>query len=195
VKLLRYGEKGFEQPGVLDGDGNIRSLAPIITNIDAAAFGSLSSAISKISIGSLPICPAGTRVGAPLSKPGKIVCIGLNYKAHALEAGMAIPTEPVVFLKAPSSLSGPYDPVILPANSSKCDWEVELGVVIGRAAKNVPTIAALDHVFGYCVVNDVSERSYQLDVCRPCYLRSFSMGAVREPFPLACRSRPAARLD
>jgi 2,4-diketo-3-deoxy-L-fuconate hydrolase len=163
VKLVRYGEKGFERPGVIDSVGNIRSLASIVADFDPATLGSLSAALSSWSIDNLPTCPAGTRLGAPLSKPGKIICIGLNYKAHAVEAGMAIPTEPVIFLKAPSSLSGPYDPVILPANSSKCDWEVELGVVIGRPTKKIPASAALDHVLGYCVVNDVSERSFQLE--------------------------------
>ncbi|MEH2563226.1 fumarylacetoacetate hydrolase family protein [Bradyrhizobium sp. AZCC 2289] len=163
MKLVRYGEKGFERPGVIDSVGNIRSLASIVADFDPATLGSLSAALSSWSTDNLPTCPAGTRLGAPLSKPGKIICIGLNYKAHAVEAGMAIPTEPVIFLKAPSSLSGPYDPVILPANSSKCDWEVELGVVIGRPTKKIPASAALDHILGYCVVNDVSERSFQLE--------------------------------
>jgi 2-keto-4-pentenoate hydratase/2-oxohepta-3-ene-1,7-dioic acid hydratase in catechol pathway len=163
VKLVRYGDKGFEQPGVLDGEGNIRSLASIAARFEPATLDSVSAAFTNRSIDDLPICPGGTRLGAPLSRPGKIVCIGLNYRAHAVEAGMAIPTEPVIFLKAPSSLSGPYDPVILPANSSKCDWEVELGVVIGRTAKKISPGAALDHVLGYCVVNDVSERSFQLE--------------------------------
>lgn len=163
MKLVRYGQKGFERPGVLDGDGNVRSLASIVPDFDPAALGSLPGALSNLSIDSLPICPTGMRLGAPLSRPEKIVCIGLNYRAHAVEAGMPIPAEPVVFLKAPSSLSGPCDPVILPANSSKCDWEVELGVVIGRTAKKIPASAALDHVLGYCIVNDVSERSFQLE--------------------------------
>lgn len=163
MKLVRYGQKGFEKPGVLDRDGNIRSLAAVVADFGPDVLESLSKTPPDWSIDDLPVCDAGVRLGAPLSKPGKIVCIGLNYRAHAIEAGMAIPTEPVIFLKAPNSLSGPYDPVVLPANSSKCDWEIELGVVIGRRAKKIAPSAALDHVLGYCIVNDVSERSFQLE--------------------------------
>lgn len=163
MKLLRYGQVGSEQPGVLDGSGNIRSLSSVVDDLGPATLDSLQAKLAQLSIESLPLCPPGTRVGSPIARPGKIVCIGLNYRAHAVEAGMQIPLEPVVFLKASSSLSGPYDPVILPANSSKCDWEVELGVIIGRKAKRVSPGAALDHVLGYCVVNDVSERAFQLE--------------------------------
>nr|WP_249788393.1 fumarylacetoacetate hydrolase family protein [Bradyrhizobium sp. G127] len=163
VKLLRYGKKDFEKPAALDRDGNIRSLASLVDDFNPDTFEALANAPPDWPIDDLPIGTAGARLGAPLSKPGKIVCIGLNYRAHAIEAGMPIPTEPVVFLKASSSLSGPYDAVVLPVNSSKCDWEVELGVVIGRRAKRVTPSAALDHVLGYCVVNDVSERSFQLE--------------------------------
>ncbi|MCW5297793.1 FAA hydrolase family protein [Herbaspirillum lusitanum] len=163
MKLLRYGQVGSEQPGVLDRSGNIRSLSSVINDLGPATLGSVQAKLAGLSIESLPLCPPGTRVGAPIARPGKIVCIGLNYRAHAVEAGMPIPLEPVVFLKASSSLSGPYDPVILPVNSSKCDWEVELGVIIGRKAKRVSPDAALDHVLGYCVVNDVSERAFQLE--------------------------------
>lgn len=163
MKLVRYGKMGFEQPGVLDRDGNVRSLASIIADFNPDAIEEISRTPPEWSVDDLPVCDADIRLGAPLSKPGKIVCIGLNYRAHAIEAGMAIPTEPVIFLKAPSSLSGPYDPVVLPSCSSKCDWEVELGVVIGRRAKKIPASTALDHVLGYCIVNDVSERSFQLE--------------------------------
>lgn len=163
VKLVRYGDKGAERPGVLDHEGNIRSLALLAADFTPDTLEKLSQTPPDWSIDDLPVCDAGVRLGAPLSKPGKIICIGLNYKAHAAEAGMAIPTEPVIFLKAPSSLSGPYDPVVLPSNSSKCDWEVELGVVIGRRAKKIAPSSALDHVLGYCIVNDVSERSFQLE--------------------------------
>lgn len=163
MKFLRYGPVGSEKLGILDHEGNIRSLHSFAENSDAATINSLATVLRDFPIGDLPICPSGTRLGAPIPRPGKIICIGLNYKAHAVEAGMPIPDEPVVFLKASSALSGPYDPVILPTGSSKCDWEVELGVVIGRTAKRISPSAASDHILGYCIVNDVSERAFQLE--------------------------------
>lgn len=163
MKLVRYVEKGREMPGVLDAEGAVRSLAGLIDDISPATLPSLASALGAVSISNLPLCSPGLRLGAPFARPGKIVCIGLNYRAHAREAGMPIPEEPVVFLKAPSALSGPFDPVVLPNGSAKCDWEVELGIVIGRTAKRASVETALDHVFGYCIVNDVSERAFQLE--------------------------------
>lgn len=163
MKLVRYGEKGRERPGLIDADSNIRSLASVIDDFSPTTLELLPAALSGLSIIDLPICPPNSRLGAPFLMPSKIVCVGLNYKAHALEAGMDIPDEPVVFLKAPSALSGPFDPVILPLDARKCDWEVELGIVIGRTAKNVSAQSALDFVLGYCIVNDVSERAFQLE--------------------------------
>jgi len=162
LKLVRYGERGRERPGMIDDDGILRSLASLISDFTPKSLESLLDVLASARTSSLPICPPGSRLGPPILTPSKIICVGLNYRMHAIEAGMAIPSEPVVFLKAPSSLSGPHDPVMLPPQAAKADWEVELGVVIGRSAKTVSIEAAPTHILGYCVVNDVSERAFQL---------------------------------
>jgi 2-keto-4-pentenoate hydratase/2-oxohepta-3-ene-1,7-dioic acid hydratase in catechol pathway len=162
MKLLRHGAKGAEKPGLLDRNGIIRDLSGVIPEIDGAALGADALArLSGLDPSSLPEIPQGTRLGAPLARPMNFICIGLNYADHAAETGSPIPKEPIVFLKAPSAYSGPFDDVTIPRGSTKTDWEVELGVVIGSYASYVPEHDAMDHVAGYCVVNDVSERDYQ----------------------------------
>jgi 2-keto-4-pentenoate hydratase/2-oxohepta-3-ene-1,7-dioic acid hydratase in catechol pathway len=164
MKLLRYGACGVEQPGMLDAAGNIRALAGIVPQLDASSLAPHQlHAIARVPIESLPIVAGNPRLGTPYTGIGKFIAIGLNYSDHAAEAGLAVPTEPVVFMKATSCIVGPNDDVMLPRGSAKTDWEVELGVVIGRTARYVPEEQALDHVAGYCVVNDVSEREYQME--------------------------------
>ncbi|MBU6165476.1 MAG: fumarylacetoacetate hydrolase family protein [Alphaproteobacteria bacterium] len=163
MKLLRYGPRGGEQPGVLDGDGRIRSLAGIVADIDGALLARLPDALAGVDITTLPLVADGTRLAEPVAGVGKFLCIGLNYSDHAAEAGMAVPTEPIIFMKATSSIIGPDDDVLLPPQSQKSDWEVELGVVIGREARYISREAALDHVAGLVLVNDLSEREYQLE--------------------------------
>jgi 2,4-didehydro-3-deoxy-L-rhamnonate hydrolase len=164
MKLLRYGPAGAELPGVLDDQGRIRALSPLIADFTAA---SLSPAalreIASHNIELLPIVPGKPRLGTPYRGIGKFIAVGLNYSDHAAESGMAVPSEPVIFYKATSCIVGPDDDVMLPRGSLKTDWEVELGVVIGSRARYVSEADALDHVAGYCVVDDVSERAYQLD--------------------------------
>jgi ureidoglycolate lyase/2,4-diketo-3-deoxy-L-fuconate hydrolase len=147
---------------MLDADGCIRDLSGLIADIDAQALASLQR-LNVASAGSLPLADTDVRIGPPLARVGKIVCVGLNYSDHARETGQAIPSEPILFLKAPSSIVGPNDDVVLPPDANKGDWEVELGIVIAREARYVPLASAMDYVAGACVVNDVSERSYQLE--------------------------------
>ncbi|KQT83852.1 fumarylacetoacetate hydrolase family protein [Aurantimonas sp. Leaf443] len=162
MKLLRFGEPGAERPGLIDRDGAIRDLFPILPEIDGAALSPASlAALAALDPGRLPLAPAGARIGPCVARPGKFICIGLNYADHARETGKEPPPEPIVFMKATSALSGPYDDVEIPRGSTKTDWEVELGVVIGAPAKYVAEEGALDHVAGYCLVNDVSERAFQ----------------------------------
>jgi 2-keto-4-pentenoate hydratase/2-oxohepta-3-ene-1,7-dioic acid hydratase in catechol pathway len=164
MKLLRYGEPGRERPGLLDADGDLRDLSRQIPDLAGAALlpdglrrlGALDPSI-------LPKVSGSPRIGPCVASVGKLVGVGLNYRDHARESGMAIPTEPVLFFKATSALCGPYDDVEIPLGAAKTDWEVELGVVIGRPAKYVGEERALDHVAGYCIVNDVSERAFQLE--------------------------------
>jgi 2,4-didehydro-3-deoxy-L-rhamnonate hydrolase len=164
MKLLRFGEPGQEQPGILDEHGNIRSLAGIINDIDGGSLGSeLLQQLREIDTTTLPQIDADTRLGPCVGKVGKFMCIGLNYADHAAEADMAIPTEPEVFTKATSAISGPNDNVIQPRNSQKLDWEVELAIVIGRHCAYVSEADAPDHIAGYCLCNDVSERVFQLE--------------------------------
>ncbi len=163
MKLLRFGPKGQERPGLLDAAGRIRDLSSKIPDIDPAALSDGLAALRGIDPESLPLVEGEVRLAEPVGKVGKFLCIGLNYSDHAAEAGMAIPAEPIIFTKATSAIIGPNDPVLLPPASVKSDWEVELGVVIGREARYVPKEAALDHVAGLCVVNDLSEREYQLE--------------------------------
>jgi len=163
MKLLRYGPKGQEKPGLLDGEGKIRDLSGVVADIDGALLASGLGALKALDIASLPVVADGVRLAEPVARVGKFICIGLNYSDHAQEAGMPIPAEPIIFSKATSSIIGPNDDVHLPPRSVKSDWEVELGVVIGKEARYVPLDRAMDHVAGLCVVNDLSEREFQLE--------------------------------
>jgi 2,4-didehydro-3-deoxy-L-rhamnonate hydrolase len=164
MKLLRYGPKGKEKPGILDKDGKIRSLAKIVKDIDGDAISPAGLAkIKKANIAKLPVVPGKPRIGACIANPQKFIAIGLNYSDHAAESGMQVPPEPVVFTKQVSCLSGPNDTVMLPPKSKKGDWEVELGVIIGRRAKNISEKDAMKHVAGYCTINDLSEREFQAE--------------------------------
>jgi len=162
MKLLRYGPKGQEKPGLLDKDGNIRDLSGVVKDIDGAVLADLSK-IKAADIDSLPKVAAGVRIAEPVANVGKFLCIGLNYSDHAAESGMPEPSEPIIFMKATSAIIGPNDDVYLPPTAKKGDWEVELGIVIGKEAKYVSKEKALDYVAGACVVNDLSEREYQLE--------------------------------
>jgi 2,4-diketo-3-deoxy-L-fuconate hydrolase len=163
MKLLRYGPKGQEKPGLLDAQGQVRCLSGTIADIDGAFLANREAILKGVSIDSLPIVAAPGRIAEPVARVGKFVCIGLNYSDHAAESGMAVPTEPIIFMKATSAIIGPNDDVLLPPTSVKSDWEVELGVVIGKEARYVSLEAAMDHVAGLCVINDLSEREFQLE--------------------------------
>ena len=164
MKLLRYGEVGAEKPGMLDEQGDIRDLSTIVSDISPAIIdaGDLDG-LKSVDPASLPRVENNPRLGPCVGRIGKFVCIGLNYSDHAKETGMPIPTEPIVFMKTTSSISGPDDDIELIRGSVKTDWEVELGIVVGKHTKYVSEENALDHVAGYCVVNDVSERQWQLE--------------------------------
>lgn len=164
MKLLRFGPKGQEKPGIIDADGQVRDLSGKVTDFagPSVSLDALDK-IRAINIDSLPVVENPGRIGCPLASVPNFYCIGLNYALHAKESGMAEPPEPIVFSKATSSLSGPFDPVIIPRTSVKSDWEVELGVVIGKTALYVSEDDALDHVAGYCTINDVSERAFQME--------------------------------
>ena len=161
MKLLRYGPAGQEKPGLLDDAGVIRDLCTEVTDITGATLGDISK-LQNLNPTQLPVVAGSPRLGPCVGGVGKFICIGLNYADHAAESGMSLPGEPVVFFKATSAITGPNDPVHIPRGSVKTDWEVELGVVIGREAKYVSEDTALAHVAGYCVVNDLSERDFQL---------------------------------
>ena len=164
MKLLRTGPLGQERPAILHSDGSIRDLSGVVDDIAGETL--TPEGLDKlrgVDAGTLPKVDESTRIGACVGQVGKFICIGLNYADHAEESGMAVPTEPVIFMKATSAICGPNDDVILPPGAEKGDWEVELGVVIGKEAKNVPETQALEHVAGYCVINDVSERAFQLE--------------------------------
>jgi 2-keto-4-pentenoate hydratase/2-oxohepta-3-ene-1,7-dioic acid hydratase in catechol pathway len=164
VKLVRFGEKGAERPGMLDADGAIRDVSGEVDDYRPETIGpELLDRLRRLDPAALPRVDAGVRLGAPIARTGHFIAIGLNYEDHAREAGMAIPNEPIIFSKAPSSLSGPNDDIVLPPGSEKGDWELELGIVIGRRAAYVDQAEALDYVFGYCAANDVSERALQLE--------------------------------
>ncbi len=163
MKLCRYGKDGFEKPGMIDSDGKLRDLSKVIGNIGPAEISPRGlKNLARIKPGSLPVVAGNPRMGVPYVGIGKFVAIGLNYSDHAKEAGMAIPSEPIIFSKATTCINGPDDDVIKPPASTKLDWEVELGIVIGTKARHVTKEKALEHVAGYCVVNDVSERAFQL---------------------------------
>ena len=162
MKLVRYGAKGKEKPGLIDKEGKLRDLSGVINDITPEQLAPAALAkLAKLDTAKLPLVRGKKRFGVPLNGVRKFLAIGLNYSDHAAEAGMPIPKEPILFFKADTSLSGPNDDVMLPQGSKKSDWEVELGVVIGKKARYVSKKDALKHVAGYCVVNDVSERAYQ----------------------------------
>ena len=161
MKFLRFGASGEEKPGLIDSDGNVRSLAPVVADIDGNAIA--SQKLAKLDVSTLPIVDEPGRLGACVANVGKFICIGLNYADHAAESGMPIPEEPEVFTKATSAICGPNDDIIQPRGSQKLDWEVELALVIGRHASYVSTEEAEECIFGYMVCNDVSERNFQLE--------------------------------
>jgi 2-keto-4-pentenoate hydratase/2-oxohepta-3-ene-1,7-dioic acid hydratase in catechol pathway len=164
MKLLRYGAPGREKPGLLDSDGKIRDLSGVIAEVggDVLLPESLSK-LRKLDPETLPGVDGNPRIGPCVAGVGKFICVGLNYSDHAAESGMKVPSEPIIFMKATSSIVGPNDDLEIPHGSEKTDWEVELGVVIGRTAKYVDEDRAMDHVAGFCVVHDVSERAFQLE--------------------------------
>ncbi|WP_292291699.1 fumarylacetoacetate hydrolase family protein [Marivita sp.] len=164
MKLLRFGPEGQEKPGILDGDGNVRDLSGKVADFAGAAV-SLEAldTIRALDVASLPLVENPGRIGCPLAWVPNFFCIGLNYALHAKESNMPEPPEPIIFSKASSALSGPFDPVVIPRNSVKGDWEVELGVVIGKPTLYVSEDDALDHVAAYCTINDVSEREFQIE--------------------------------
>jgi 2-keto-4-pentenoate hydratase/2-oxohepta-3-ene-1,7-dioic acid hydratase in catechol pathway len=164
MKLLRYGAKGQERPGLLDPQGRIRDLSGHIADIGPAAL--LPESIERLKgldPATLPVVDGNPRLGACVAGTGKFICIGLNYSDHAAETGATVPPEPIIFMKATSAITGPNDLIEIPRGSKKTDWEVELGVVIGKPAKYVAESEAMDHVAGYCLINDVSERAFQAE--------------------------------
>jgi 2-keto-4-pentenoate hydratase/2-oxohepta-3-ene-1,7-dioic acid hydratase in catechol pathway len=164
VKLVRYGPAGREKPGMLDENGAIWDLSFVMADIAGDAL--LPEALQRLRVidwGMLRRVESGVRLGPCVGRTGKFICIGLNYSDHAAESGMPVPAEPILFMKATSAISGPNDPIVIPRGSKKTDWEVELGVVIGKPAKYIAEGDALSHVAGYCVVNDLSERAFQLE--------------------------------
>jgi ureidoglycolate lyase/2,4-diketo-3-deoxy-L-fuconate hydrolase len=163
MKLFRHGAKGQEKPGILDAQGRRRDLAGVVPDIDPSLLASGFTGLQEVNVASLPEVPAAARFAEPVAGVGKFVCIGLNYKDHAAEANMKIPAEPIIFMKATSAIIGPNDDVVIPPTSQKSDWEVELGIIIGREARYVALERALDHVAGVCVCNDLSERHFQTE--------------------------------
>ena len=164
MKLLRYGKAGAEKPGLLDAAGKLRDLSGIIADINAASLSPASlKKLGKLDTATLPLVRGTPRLGACVARPLNFVCIGLNYADHAAETGAAIPKEPIVFLKSLGAYAGPNDDVKMPRGSTKMDWEVELGIIIGTTARYVSMDDAMKHVAGYCVINDISEREYQTE--------------------------------
>ena len=164
MKLVRYGNPGKEKPGLVDDNGQLRDLSAVLDDIGPAQLGDAAlDKLRKLKVDKLPLVRGKPRFGCPIANVGKFIAIGLNYADHAAESGMAIPKEPVVFTKAISCIQGPNDPVMLPKGSVKSDWEVELGVIIGTRARYVSQKDALNYVAGYCVINDVSERAWQME--------------------------------
>ncbi|MBW8860431.1 MAG: fumarylacetoacetate hydrolase family protein [Caulobacter sp.] len=164
MKLLRFGTAGQEKPGVLDSQGRVRDLSGVVADIDGATLSDESlTRLRALDLDALPLAPEGVRYGPCVGKVGKFLCIGLNYADHAAESGLPIPDEPVLFTKAISAITGPNDTVLKPRGSTKLDWEVELGVVIGKTASYVEEQDAEAHIAGYCVINDVSERAFQIE--------------------------------
>lgn len=163
MKLLRYGVKGQEKPGILDPQGQIRDLSSVIQDINGQVLAAELDQIRNLDLSSLPLVAEGVRLGACVGNIGKFICIGLNYSDHAAETGAEVPAEPVVFNKWTSAVVGPNDNVEIPKKSFKTDWEVELGVIIGKDGRYISKEQAMDYVAGYCVINDVSERTFQLE--------------------------------
>jgi 2-keto-4-pentenoate hydratase/2-oxohepta-3-ene-1,7-dioic acid hydratase in catechol pathway len=164
MKLLRYGPAGFEKPGVLDRQGRLRDLSGVVEHVTSEHLSDKALAkLAKISPESLPLVTGSPRLGVPYLGISKFIAIGLNYADHAAESGVPVPSEPILFSKATTCINGPSDDIVIPRSSTKTDWEVELGVVIGTRAQYVVKDEALDHVAGYCVINDVSERNFQLE--------------------------------
>ncbi|URI09943.1 fumarylacetoacetate hydrolase family protein [Aquincola tertiaricarbonis] len=164
MKLLRHGPKGQERPALIDAQGTLRDLSGVLPDITADTLSPAGLArLRELDVATLPALPQAGRIGVPWAGMRKFICIGLNYADHAAESKLPVPAEPVIFMKAITALMGPNDPVVLPQGSVKSDWEVELGVVIGSTARYVSEADALKHVAGYCVVNDVSEREYQIE--------------------------------
>ena len=164
MKLLRCGVKGNEKPAAIDKKGGIRDLSSIVKDFDSKNLNfNILNKIKKVNIETLPSIPQSTRIGSCINNPGKFIGIGLNYSDHAAEIGAKIPKEPIIFMKATSCISGPNDDVIIPKNSKKCDWEVEIAFVVGKEAKQISESEAENYIFGYCIVNDVSEREWQIE--------------------------------
>lgn len=164
MKLARIGAPGSERPALIDDNGKLRDLSAVVADIGGAVLNRRNlENLQRTDFASLPLLPQGSRFGAAVGQVGKVVCVGLNFKDHAAEAGQALPEQPILFMKATTALCGPNDDVIIPWGSKKTDWEVELGVVIGDVARRVPEERALDYVAGYLVVNDLSEREFQLE--------------------------------
>ena len=164
MKLLRWGEAGAEKPGLLDAEGKIRDLSGVVPDIAGTVLSDKGLAVIRdTEPASLPEVPGSTRLGPCVGRTGKFICIGLNYSDHAAETGASVPPEPIIFMKATSAICGPNDPIIIPRGSEKTDWEVELAVIIGTPAKYVTEAEAMDHVAGYAVANDVSERAFQAE--------------------------------
>lgn len=162
MKLVRYGARGAEKPGLIDAGGRLRDLSAHVPDIDGRCLADLA-ALRSVDPAGLPLVEGHPRLGACVGGIGKFICIGLNYSDHAAESGMAVPPEPVIFAKFTSAVCGPNDPILIPRGSQKTDWEVELAFVIGKAGKYIPEDRAMDHVAGYCVCNDVSERAFQTE--------------------------------
>ena len=164
MKLVRYGRTGQEKPGLIDADGTLRDLSKVVEDITPEALAPAAlKRLRGVKTAKLPVVRGTPRLGCPLAGIGKMVCIGLNYTDHAAEVGMALPKEPTLFIKAPSALCGPDDPIVRPRGAAKLDYEVELAAVIGRDARYVEERQALGHVAAYCIVNDVSERAFQME--------------------------------
>jgi 2,4-diketo-3-deoxy-L-fuconate hydrolase len=164
MKLVRFGKAGDESPGLVDDDGVIRDLSAIVSDIDGSTItASQLEKLRSVNPQDLPAAPPGSRLGPPVNGVGKIICVGLNYHEHAVESDMAAPNEPILFTKAISSINGPFDPIVLPKGASKGDWEVELVAVIGKRASYVEAENAMDHIAGFCLGNDISERAFQLE--------------------------------
>jgi len=164
MKLLRCGNRGYEKPAVLDKNKKIRDLSSIVKDFDSENLNfNILKKIKEINLETLPEISPATRIGSCVDRPRKFIGIGLNYSDHAAEIGAKVPKEPIVFMKAPNCISGPNDEVIIPKNSKKCDWEVEIAFVVGRETKNILEKDSEDHILGYCIVNDISEREWQLE--------------------------------